>query len=92
MAIGSKNDMKPFISSSSYNSIDKYNIGFTSQQYESLIALLKDICQRWNIPKDRDHIIGHEDYSPERKTDPGDLFSWDKVKKDDLRLPEIPAE
>lgn len=22
-------------------------------------ALIRDVCQRWNIPIDRDHIIGH---------------------------------
>ena len=79
LAIGSKNDMKPFLSSSAYNSISKSLIGYTSAQYESLIALLNDICARWDIPKDRDHIIGHSEYAGSRRTDPGELFNWDKV-------------
>lgn len=79
VAIGSKKDMSPYLSGSNYNSISKSLIGFTNEQYASLISLLNDICGRWNIPKDRDHIIGHEEYSSSRKTDPGELFNWDKV-------------
>jgi N-acetylmuramoyl-L-alanine amidase len=77
-AIGSKNDMKQYVSSSYYNSIPKSLIGFTDAQYESLIALLNDICARWSIPTDREHIIGHSEYSS-LKTDPGELFDWGKV-------------
>lgn len=77
-AIGSKNDMKQYVSSSYYNSIPKSLIGFTDAQYESLIALLNDICTRWSIPTDREHIIGHSEYSS-LKTDPGELFDWGKV-------------
>ena len=77
-AIGSKNDMKQYVSSSYYNSIPKSLIGFTDAQYESLIVLLNDICQRWSVPTDREHIIGHSEYSP-LKADPGELFDWDRV-------------
>ena len=77
-AIGSKNDMKQYVSSSYYNSIPKSLIGFTDAQYESLTALLRDICQRWSVPIDRKHIIGHSEYSP-LKADPGELFDWDRV-------------
>ncbi len=77
-AIGSKNDMKQYVSSSYYNSIPKAFIGFTDEQYESLVALLSDICHRWSVPIDRDHIIGHSEYSS-LKTDPGELFDWGKV-------------
>ncbi|MBQ7779667.1 MAG: N-acetylmuramoyl-L-alanine amidase [Clostridia bacterium] len=77
-AIGSKSDMKQYVSSSYYNSIPKSFIGFTDEQYESLVALLGDICQRWSIPLDRDHIIGHSEYSS-LKTDPGELFDWERV-------------
>ena len=77
-AIGSKNDMKQYVSSSYYNSIPKSNIGFTDAQYESLIALLNDVCKRWSIPINREHIIGHSEYSP-LKADPGELFDWERV-------------
>lgn len=77
-AIGSKNDMKQYISSSYYNSIPKQFIGYTDEQYESLVALINDICARWSIPFDRQHIIGHSEYSS-LKTDPGELFDWERV-------------
>ena len=77
-AIGSKNDMKQYVSSSYYNSIPKSNIGFTDAQYESLIALINDVCKRWSIPINREHIIGHSEYSP-LKADPGELFDWERV-------------
>ena len=32
---------------------------WTSAMKASSAALIKDICTRWNIPIDRDHIIGH---------------------------------
>lgn len=70
--------MKQYVSPSYYNSIPKSLIGFTDEQYESLIALLSDICQRWSVPIDREHIIGHSEYSP-LKTAPGELFDWDRV-------------
>lgn len=31
----------------------------TPLQYDALRELIKDIAKRWNIPLDRDHIIGH---------------------------------
>ena len=78
LAIGSKNDMKQYLTSKEYNSLPKELIGYTDAQYESLIKLLKDITYRWNIPCDRQHIIGHEEYKPE-KCDPGELFDWNRV-------------
>ncbi len=77
-AIGSKTDMKQYVSSSYYSSIPKEYLGFTDDQYESLILLIKDICDRWSIPLDRQHIIGHSEYSS-LKTDPGELFDWERV-------------
>ncbi len=77
-AIGSKNDMKQYVSSSYYNSIPKSLIGFTDAQYEALSALISDICSRWGIPINREHIIGHSEYSS-LKTDPGELFDWERV-------------
>lgn len=29
--------------------------------YEASAELIRDICDRWNIPIDRDHIIGHKE-------------------------------
>ena len=53
-------------------------IGFTDAQYDALSVLVEDICSRYQIPMDRAHIIGHEEYSPQ-KQDPGQLFDWSRI-------------
>jgi N-acetylmuramoyl-L-alanine amidase len=47
---------------------------FPPEQIATLIALLGDIRQRWDVPDGR--IIGHSDIAPDRKLDPGELFPW----------------
>lgn len=50
---------------------------YTEAQIQSLIVLLKDISQRYNIsPRG---IIGHSDIAPLRKLDPGPLFPWKRL-------------
>ncbi len=78
LAIGSRSDMSGYISSAKYDALDPSFIGYTDAQYESLSALVSDICERYGIEKDRDHVIGHEEYSP-RKSDPGELFDWSRI-------------
>ena len=78
LAIGSKNDMKQYLSSKQYDSIPSGLAGYTEAQYKSLIALLKDITVRWNIQPDKAHILGHEEYNTS-KSDPGELFDWNRV-------------
>lgn len=78
LAIGSENDMSQYMSSATYRSINPEYYGYTEAQYESLKLLVDDICQRHDIPMDRQHIIGHQEYSPE-KSDPGELFDWNRV-------------
>ena len=46
--------------------------------YDALKLLVADICQRNNIPLDREHVIGHQEFSP-KKTDPGELFDWSRI-------------
>lgn len=77
-AIGSENDMAQYLNSKDYNKIDPDLMGFTDAQYASLAALVEDICSRNHIPMDREHVIGHEEYSP-AKTDPGELFDWSRI-------------
>jgi len=78
VGIGSMEDMSPYLHESEYKALDRSILGFTDAQYESLKLLVADICQRNNIPLDRDHVIGHEEYSP-KKNDPGDLFDWSRI-------------
>jgi hypothetical protein len=69
---------------------NKYTIGIEHEgnedsawppaMYEASAALIRDICARWSIPIDRDHIIGHREiYS--LKTCPGSVVSLDKLVK-----------
>ena len=87
MAIGSVDDMAQYMSSAEYYSLNSDNYGYTEAQYESLKLLVDDICQRHDIPVDRFHIIGHEEYSPE-KTDPGELFDWSRIVSEEKQTDE----
>lgn len=78
LAIGSKKDMRTMLSSEKYDAVDPAWIGYTEEQYAALAALVDDICARHGIPKDREHVLGHEDYTA-RKSDPGELFDWTKI-------------
>ncbi|WP_291725325.1 N-acetylmuramoyl-L-alanine amidase [Bernardetia sp.] len=80
MAIGTQSEMSKFISTASYSKIDKNDIGFTEAQYKALDRLLKDIESRHtDISHDRQHIVGHDEYAPSRRSDPGSLFDWAKI-------------
>ncbi|WP_220812625.1 N-acetylmuramoyl-L-alanine amidase [Pseudomonas paralcaligenes] len=59
-------------------------------QIETLIALLKDLVKRHDLPVDS--IIGHSDIAPQRKVDPGPLFPWKRLADAGLiRWPEPAA-
>lgn len=80
MAIGTEAEMRSMLPADVYQKIPQEHIGYTEAQYESLNRLLDDIMARNNkIKKDRMHIVGHDEYAPERKTDPGTLFDWSKI-------------
>ncbi len=51
---------------------------FTDAQYTALVSLTKILISEYNIPQS--NIIGHSDVAPGRKTDPGPLFDWDRLK------------
>jgi len=50
---------------------------FPEPQMAALEILLAGILQRWAIPPER--VIGHSDMAPERKTDPGARFDWQRL-------------
>ncbi|HBR32740.1 MAG TPA: N-acetylmuramoyl-L-alanine amidase [Clostridiales bacterium] len=78
LAIGSQSDMEQYMTKEQYSRLNSDDIGYTKAQYESLDILLDFICDENDIPRDKEHIIGHDEYNP-NKTDPGELFDWDKV-------------
>ncbi|WP_242285078.1 N-acetylmuramoyl-L-alanine amidase [Bacillus cereus group sp. BfR-BA-01394] len=80
LGIGTWKEMEIMMSRDTYELISPDNIGYTDVQYKSLKLLLEDIYKRNpNIQNDREHILGHDEYAKDRKTDPGSLFDWSKV-------------
>lgn len=51
---------------------------FTDSQYEALIAVTNAIRAYYAIPAD--HVVGHSDIAPGRKTDPGPAFDWHRYR------------
>jgi len=48
---------------------------FEAEQYATLVQLIQALIARYPIQ----HVVGHADIAPGRKTDPGPYFDWDKV-------------
>ncbi|MEV6744694.1 peptidoglycan recognition protein family protein [Streptomyces sp. WC2508] len=51
---------------------------FTDTMYRSSAALTKSLCDRYGIPKDRAHIIGHSEAPGNDHTDPGPYWDWNR--------------
>ncbi|WP_326822200.1 N-acetylmuramoyl-L-alanine amidase [Streptosporangium sp. NBC_01756] len=51
---------------------------FTDAMYRASAALTRNICDRYGIPKDRAHIIGHVEVPGADHTDPGSYWDWTK--------------
>ncbi|GAA2433777.1 N-acetylmuramoyl-L-alanine amidase [Streptomyces mauvecolor] len=49
---------------------------FTNALYERSAALTASICNRYGIPKDREHILGHYQVPGTDHTDPGPEWDW----------------
>ncbi|MFE2033423.1 N-acetylmuramoyl-L-alanine amidase [Streptomyces scopuliridis] len=54
---------------------------FTDAMYRSSARLTADICGRYAIPVDREHIIGHVEVPGTDHTDPGSKWDWDRYMK-----------
>jgi N-acetylmuramoyl-L-alanine amidase len=57
---------------------------YTEAQYEALVALLQPLVLAHKIKPQ--HILGHQDIAPTRKTDPGFQFDWALLAKHGLGL------
>ena len=53
-------------------------VPFTEAQYEALAQCLAAIHHAY--PKTRQHLTGHSDIAPNRKTDPGEHFDWVRIR------------
>jgi N-acetyl-anhydromuramyl-L-alanine amidase AmpD len=49
---------------------------FTDAMYEQSALLTAAVCDRFAIPKDRRHIIGHAEVPGADHTDPGQYWDW----------------
>ncbi|NUK10764.1 N-acetylmuramoyl-L-alanine amidase [Streptomyces lunaelactis] len=52
--------------------------GFTDAMYRASAQLTADICARYEIPVDREHIIGHVEVPGTDHTDPGPHWDWNR--------------
>src|SRR3954447_7616749 len=52
---------------------------FPEPQMQAVEALCRDIVARRHIPPYR--IVGHSDIAPDRKSDPGELFNWQRLAR-----------
>jgi N-acetylmuramoyl-L-alanine amidase len=50
---------------------------FAPAQIDALLRLLDDLCTRLDIP--RTQVVGHADFAPTRKRDPGARFPWKQL-------------
>jgi len=57
---------------------------FADAQVASLLALLRQLKQAYNIPAA--NFIGHSDFAPARKKDPGILFPWKTLAQNGFGL------
>ncbi len=49
---------------------------FTEPQYQQLLCLLPVLRQHYPV----EAVCGHQDIAPQRKTDPGHFFDWDRLR------------
>jgi len=68
--------------------VDDPSTWYTEAMYQSMAALVSDICSRYSIPCDRGHIIGHHEVpgcsggsggGSSCHTDPGSGYDWDHL-------------
>lgn len=66
---------------------------FPETQMEALEELLADIMERYDLePRD---VIGHSDMAPDRKSDPGRRFDWQRLAARGLSIwpePSLPGD
>ncbi|MFF5564885.1 N-acetylmuramoyl-L-alanine amidase [Streptomyces sp. NPDC012623] len=54
---------------------------FGDTMYRSSARLTADICHRYDIPVDREHIVGHVEVPGADHTDPGKGWNWDRYMR-----------
>ncbi|MCJ1676354.1 N-acetylmuramoyl-L-alanine amidase [Streptomyces sp. APSN-46.1] len=54
---------------------------YTDAMYEASAVLTATICAKYDVPVDRDHILGHIEVPESTHEDPGDAWNWNKYMK-----------
>ena len=57
---------------------------FTAPQMAALETLCRDIVTRHPIPAR--HVLAHSDVAPQRRSDPGELFDWQRLARAGIGL------
>ena len=53
------------------------DVPYAAPQYAMLARLLKALARRYPV----EHVVGHSDVAPGRKTDPGPAFDWPRLRR-----------
>ncbi|KRD31996.1 hypothetical protein ASE35_13650 [Lysobacter sp. Root916] len=70
---------------------NKRGLDPTEAQYQASAALVAWLCAQYNLPIDREHIVGHQEASPRDNHDcPSRLWNWDHYM-DCVRAAAAPA-
>jgi len=59
---------------------------FTKNQYASLFLCTQAILKAYPVISPTHNIVGHQDISPDRKSDPGPFFDWKGYLASSIRL------
>ncbi|MGW6982559.1 N-acetylmuramoyl-L-alanine amidase [Streptomyces sp. NPDC054932] len=51
---------------------------YTDKMYEASAVLTATICAKYDVPVDRDHILGHVEVPLSTHDDPGPVWNWNK--------------
>ena len=60
--------------------------GYTDAQYHQLTGVTRALINRYESIS-LQHIVGHAEISPGRKTDPGASFDWTRLMREVARVP-----
>ena len=56
------------------------SVAYTDAQYEALTGLAAALIANYGTLA-AGHVVGHSDVAPGRKTDPGDVFDWPRLRQ-----------
>ena len=64
-------------------------VDFTAPQMQALLSCLGGLCTRYRIASE--NVLAHSDIAPDRKSDPGERFDWQRLSRAGFGLWVPPA-